>query len=115
MKEFIGCCGLDCEKCDAYIATKNDDEQLREKTAELWSQYNNVIIKPEMINCVGCRIDGVKTPFCRSMCEIKKCSNKKGFSTCGECDTREKCKTLKEITESNPDAMDNLSCVTCLK
>ena len=26
MKDMIGYCGLDCEKCDAYIATVNDDQ-----------------------------------------------------------------------------------------
>lgn len=25
MKDMIGYCGLDCEKCDAYIATINDE------------------------------------------------------------------------------------------
>lgn len=29
MKDMIGYCGLDCEKCDAYIATVNDDQALR--------------------------------------------------------------------------------------
>ena len=31
MKKLIAFCGLDCEKCDAYIATKNNDQALREK------------------------------------------------------------------------------------
>ena len=26
MKNMIGYCGLDCEKCDAYLATINDDQ-----------------------------------------------------------------------------------------
>lgn len=38
MKDMIGYCGLDCEKCDAYIATVNDDQALREKTAKLWAE-----------------------------------------------------------------------------
>ena len=56
MKELIGCCGLDCEQCDARIATVNNDEALREKTAKLWSRLNGAEITPQMINCVGCRI-----------------------------------------------------------
>lgn len=28
---MIAYCGLDCEKCDAYLATINDDQALREK------------------------------------------------------------------------------------
>lgn len=32
MKKMIAYCGLDCEKCDAYLATLHDDQALREKT-----------------------------------------------------------------------------------
>ena len=46
MNELIACCGLDCEKCDARIATVTNDEALREKTAALWSQLNGVEITP---------------------------------------------------------------------
>ncbi len=35
MKEIIGYCGLDCKKCDAYIATISGDQALREKTATM--------------------------------------------------------------------------------
>lgn len=31
MKKLIAYCGLDCEKCDAYLATINDDQDLRKK------------------------------------------------------------------------------------
>jgi|GEM_PF-2050315 len=53
MNQLIGCCGLDCEKCDARIATVTDDNTLREKTAALWTKLNGVTISPEMINCTG--------------------------------------------------------------
>ena len=39
MRDMIAYCGLDCEKCDAYLATINDDQALREKTAKLWSEW----------------------------------------------------------------------------
>ena len=35
MKQLIAICGIDCEQCDAYIATKSNDQALREKTARL--------------------------------------------------------------------------------
>ena len=47
MNKMIGYCGLDCEKCDAYIATKNNDNELRAKTAEEWSKLNGVPIAPK--------------------------------------------------------------------
>ena len=62
MKQLIACCGLDCESCDARIATVRDDNELREKTAQLWSKLNNIPeITADTINCMGCCVDGVKT------------------------------------------------------
>jgi len=105
---MIAYCGLDCEKCDAFIATKNNDQTLREKTAKLWSELNHVTILPEQINCTGCRADGPKTVYCEKLCAIRQCAMKKGVETCGECDDKEKCPTLGMITANNPDALKNL-------
>lgn len=108
MKELIAHCGLDCEKCDARVATVNNDDGLREKTAKLWSEMNHVPITKEMLNCLGCRTDGVKTPFCDSLCEIRKCAGKKGFDTCGGCAELEHCQTVGMVLENSPDARKNL-------
>lgn len=48
--QLIGCCGLDCETCDARIATITNDTALREKTAALWSKLNGVPITPDMMS-----------------------------------------------------------------
>lgn len=106
--ELIGCCGLDCEKCDARLATLNNDDELRCKTAELWSKLNSADITPEMINCTGCRPDGVKTPFCSFICPIRKCVNAKGLATCADCKAVYECATLGTIRENNPDIKNNL-------
>ena len=34
MNNFIAYCGIDCEKCEARVATKNNDDTLREKVAK---------------------------------------------------------------------------------
>lgn len=65
MKDMIAYCGLDCEKCDAYLATINNDQDLREKTAKLWAELNQAPILPEHINCEGCRVDGAKNGILR--------------------------------------------------
>ncbi len=108
MKEMIACCGLDCEKCDAYLATIHHDDALREKTAKLWAEMNNAPITPEMIHCMGCRPDGVKTPYCDGMCEIRKCARNKGYDTCGDCSALECCKIVGAIQDSSADALENL-------
>ncbi len=108
MKDTIGYCGLDCKKCDAYIATISDDRALREKTAKLWAELNNAPILPEHINCEGCRADGAKTVFCENMCEIRKCAMKKDMATCGECPELETCSTVGAIIANDPSALENL-------
>ena len=108
MKIMIGYCGLDCERCDAYLATIRDDDALREKTAKLWSEMNQTEIRPEWINCEGCRADGVKTFFCSNQCEIRKCALGKGYATCGDCAEMETCETVKMIHDHVEDAVKNL-------
>ena len=108
MKQMIAYCGLDCEKCDARLATANNDQALREKTAKLWTELNGVEITPEMINCDGCRVDGVKTPFCESLCPVKQCASVKGVETCGSCVEMESCPKVGMIIGNNPEARANL-------
>lgn len=108
MKELIAYCGLDCKDCDARKATLSNDNQLREKTAELWSQLNGVEITAEMINCTGCRQEGVKTPFCNEMCPIRKCAMQKKLNICGDCAEMEHCETLGMVTANNNEAFENL-------
>jgi len=108
LRKSIGCCGLDCEKCDAFIATKNNDDELREKTAKLWTELNGVEIKKEDINCEGCRFDGKKTFFCSNLCEIRKCALGKSFDTCAKCKEYEKCDKLKAIADNNEDAFKTI-------
>ena len=95
MNEFIAYCGLNCETCEARMATMNHDDTLREKVAKLWSELNGVEITPEMIHCVGCRIDGVKTPYCESLCPIRLCAIGRGMETCGNCGEMERCEKLR--------------------
>ncbi len=108
MKDYIAYCGLDCEVCEARIATVNHDEALRQKVAALWSELNGVTITPEMIRCEGCRIDGVKTPYCDALCPIRRCAAEKGVETCGSCAGMDGCEKLAAVTAGNPAALENL-------
>ena len=106
--KYIGYCGIDCYKCDAYQATVNDDDQLREKTAELWSRLNQTTITPEMINCEGCRFDGKKTMFCDQLCQIRKCALTREVNTCADCSEMNGCRILEAMLANNPEAKENL-------
>ena len=74
MNDYIAYCGLDCETCEARLATINDDNELRIKVSKEWSRLNGVEITSEMINCSGCQIPGVKTPYCDTLCPIRQCA-----------------------------------------
>ena len=115
MKPFIAYCGLDCETCEARLATINNDNELRKKIAKEWSELNHVEITPEMINCEGCRIDGVKTPYCDSLCPIRQCGLKKGYETCGNCSELETCKKIVMVISNNKKALRNLKSGRALK
>ena len=108
MRNMIAYCGLDCGKCDAYLATINDDQALREKTAKRWAELNHAPILPEHINCQGCRAEGVKTVFCDSLCDIRQCALKKGVTTCGACSDMETCQMLGVMLSNNPEILKNL-------
>ena len=108
MNKFIAYCGLDCGNCEARIAMINNDEALRRKVAALWSELNNANITPEMINCSGCRIDGVKTPYCDSLCPIRACAKERELETCGNCPDMKTCEKLCAITQNNEEALFRL-------
>ena len=108
MKDLIAYCGLDCEKCEARTATVNNDDALRREVAKRWSEMNQVEITPEMINCVGCRVDGVKTPYCESLCPIRQCAKGKGLDTCDGCEKMKTCETLNQLLQNSEEARANL-------
>jgi hypothetical protein len=108
VNEYIAYCGLNCETCEAHIATVNNDNDLRIKVAKEWSELNGVEITPEMINCTGCRIDGVKTPFCDSLCPIRQCALSKDIETCGDCSEMDTCDKIQMITGNNEEALKRL-------
>jgi len=91
-KENIAMCGLDCDSCPMFIATKNNDDRLREETAKEWSErykakgFSRPPLKPEDINCYGCLSQtGLLFLYCRK-CEVRLCGLKKGVRNCGECE-----------------------------
>ena len=99
-EKFIAFCGLDCASCEAFIATKNNDDQLRAEVARKWTERyqktgrNRPALKPEDVNCRGCLSSGPIYLYCSS-CEIRRCGLDKKIKNCRECENY-RCKMLIE-------------------
>jgi len=107
MEKMIAYCGIDCAGCDAYKATQNNDQALREKTAVEWTKMYNFDFTPDMINCASCKGDGAKIGHW-SECEIRKCASEKDVVNCGACGEFKTCKTINDFLAQVPDLADNL-------
>ena len=108
MEKLISCCGLNCATCDARTATINNDDDLRKATAEKWRvAYGAPDLTFDMINCTGCREEGVKFSHCE-VCEIRNCAKSKGFETCGDCPEMDTCGIVAAVHKYVPEAIDNL-------
>lgn len=108
MEKTIACCGLNCATCDARMATINNDDQLRAQTAEKWKiQHNAQGLTPDMINCTGCREEGVKFNYC-SNCEIRNCVQSHHFDTCADCEQLGSCTIVGNLHQFVPEALENL-------
>ncbi len=86
MEKMIAYCGLDCLQCGAYQATQDNDDDKRKEVAEMWSKMFHTEIKPESINCSGCKADGGPLFSHCNTCEIRRCGIKKGMENCAHCD-----------------------------
>jgi len=98
--KMIAYCGLNCSKCYAYLATQEDNDSKREETAQNWSKMYNADIKPEQINCDGCKSDGVKFSHC-NVCEIRQCCIEKNVDNCAVCESYI-CDTLSSFIKLAP-------------
>jgi hypothetical protein len=107
MEKLIAYCGLNCAGCGAYLALKNNDQALREKTANEWQIAHNFEFTAEMINCVGCQNEGIKTAQ-RPDCPFVSCCRAKGVDNCGKCSNFKTCEEIQGFIKAVPHVAENL-------
>ncbi|MDY3868400.1 MAG: DUF3795 domain-containing protein [Pyramidobacter sp.] len=105
--ENRGCCGLDCSACDAYIATRTNDEELKARVARQWTQAYGFQFETRHINCTGCLKPGAKVGHC-GMCEVRRCATAKGLPHCGLCEDYP-CELGAFVWDNVPEAAEFLS------
>ena len=106
MQKIIAYCGLVCSSCPTFLATQNDDDVARERTAALYSEKFGLNLKPEDINCDGCLSEGEKLIGYCQVCEIRKCGQDKRLDNCAVCEEAP-CEKLTKFHEFSPGAKDS--------
>jgi len=104
---MISFCGMDCEHCDAFVATKTCDSRLRLMVAQDWSKIYGRAFTAEEVNCGGCTCVGTHGIYCDTMCRVKPCCQEKKLPHCGYCDVFP-CEKLEEIFAFYPDAKQRI-------
>ncbi len=107
MDKMIAYCGLNCAECEGFLATKNNDLELKKKIAEQWTKQFGHPIKPEEINCAGCTdLKGAHIGYC-SQCEVRACGIQHKVANCAAC-PEYGCEKLTKFWAMAPAAKANL-------
>ncbi len=107
MEQMIAICGIPCQECGAFLATRNNDDEKRAEVAQLWSKEFNKDIKAEDINCDGCLSDSGNLFSYSKTCEIRKCGREKNVVNCAHCSDYV-CEKLEKFFGMVPDAKARL-------
>jgi hypothetical protein len=78
----ISFCGMDCNACPAYIATKANDVTKLADVAKGWSS-EEFPLGPDDVLCDGCHAERV-AKFAPE-CATRQCGLEKGVENCAQC------------------------------
>jgi len=115
MDAIISYCGLICQGCPIYWATKEKDKEKKEKiTAEIVrickEQYAMDLKLKDITDCDGCRTEGGRLFSASNKCEIRICARQKGLENCAYC-SEYACEKLKEFFAKDLDAKARLDVI----
>ncbi len=103
MTKMMAFCGLCCSLCPTFLATRNNDDNARKQTADMYAQKFGLVFAPEDINCDGCLSDsGTLISYCRD-CKIRDCGQTRGVDNCAACPDQP-CEKLMAFHSFSPEA-----------
>jgi hypothetical protein len=112
MNSMLAYCGLYCDTCPIFLATREKDKNLklemRVSIANLCSEHYGMYMPPEEItDCDGCRGGSGKLfSRCRS-CMIRNCAERRNIESCASC-TNYTCDYLLDFFIHDPAARKRL-------
>jgi hypothetical protein len=115
MNEMLSYCGLVCNSCPIYLATREKDKSKKDKMIyniiDMCKKYYGNDYKYEDINqCDGCKSETGKLFFSCSGCKIRKCAVEKGIENCAYCN-KYACEDLSKMFNSDPGTKTRLDLI----
>jgi hypothetical protein len=109
MNQLIAFCGLDCAKCEAYLATQANDRAAQERVLAKWRQEFNAPDMPfAAVICDGCTgLNGRLGGYC-SQCPIRACGVERKVTNCAYCADYATCEKLAGFFNQAPAAKATL-------
>jgi hypothetical protein len=112
MEDSLSYCGLICDKCAIYLATREKDEEKKhEIRADIAKQIKEIYgqdCKPEDVtNCDGCKSESGRLFSGCSKCNMRKCAQDKGIDNCAYC-TDYPCEELEKLFATDVEARKRL-------
>lgn len=102
-----GCCGTDCEACEARRATLQKDAAALAKLAVAEENAGGgSFVLPSKLKCTGCLEPGVKNIRCQQ-CRIRMCAQENRIPHCGFCENFP-CELTGGAWEAIPEYQHNL-------
>lgn len=83
MDQNLGYCGLDCNACISYKATKTNNISKLSEIADEWGKHDNQKYDFSDIQCNGCS-SNILNIHCK-VCAVRECGKEKGHIHCGQC------------------------------
>ena len=115
MNEMMGYCGLNCQGCPIYLATREKDREKQYKMrAEIAQQIKELYgreYKPEEItDCDGCKADSGILFSESHNCYMRKCARQKQIENCAYCHGYP-CQELEKLFTTDKDARKRLDMI----
>ena len=112
MKQQISYCGLICQTCPIYLATRENDQTKKKKMrvgiAEQCAKLYGTEYKPEDIDdCDGCRTESGRLFSGCKTCLIRNCAKDRGLENCACCGEYA-CEQLLKFFAMEPEAKKRL-------
>ena len=115
MTEMVAYCGLPCQTCPIYLATRqeNIEEQaiMRVEIVRLCKeQYGMDYELEDISDCDGCQTDGERLFSSCKNCLIRKCSRERMLKNCAYC-AEYACGKLEAFFREDPIAKTRLDAI----